>query len=210
MPVFRSGDKTPDWCELESFRFISLEQDQTEVIPRTAGAEEIIVCAGLVAASSGDASCELTEGQKMDPQSDADGFTIRAIAGPALVFHAAGRWKSVTSSGIFPVTKGDPPTFDTPHDYEKSTTFDNHYHDCDEYWIFFQGRCRAVSEGRFYDVEPGDCVATGMGRHHDVQCVHGDTPVKAVWFEGTLEGAGRVGHLWEPAHGKAEPKTERV
>ncbi|MHB1457154.1 MAG: cupin domain-containing protein [Armatimonadota bacterium] len=211
MPVFKSGEKMPVWCELEHFELIHLKQDETIRIPRKGMKEEIIVCGGIVHAESGDMQSQLTEGQKMDLDSpDAQGYTIKALDGPALVFHAAGRWDSITSSGIFWVSPGAPPASDTPHDYEKTTTFDNHYHDCDEYWIFFQGRCCAVSEGKFYDVAPEDCVATGMGWHHDVQSVSGEELVKAVWFEGTLEGQKRVGHLWEPSHGKAVPQTDRI
>ena len=211
MPVFKSEVKMPDWCELEHFELIHLKQDETVSIPRTGIKEEIIVCAGVVDTVSGDMHNQMAEGQKMDlDSSEAQGYTIKALDGPALVFYAAGRWESITSSGIFWVSQGAPPAFDTPHDYEKTTTFDNHYHDCDEYWIFFQGRCRAVSEGQFYDVAPGDCLATGMGWHHDVQSVSGDELVKAVWFEGTLEGKKREGHLWEPSHGKAIPQIDRI
>ena len=67
-----------------------------------------------------------------------------------------------------------------------------------------------MSEDKFFDVGPGDCVATGMGWHHDVPCVEGGGTLKAVWFEGTLEGQKRVGHLWEPKHGPARPEAERV
>ncbi|MHB0998096.1 MAG: cupin domain-containing protein [Armatimonadota bacterium] len=211
MPVLKSGMKTPDWCELESFKLISLMQNETITIPRTGQKEEIMVCNGMVRAESGDICCQLPEGHKMDLNSpNAQGFIITAINASALIFHASGRWESVTSSGIFFVFNDTPPDIDTPYDYKKTTSFDNHYHDCDEYWIFFQGKCRAVSEGKFYDVGPGDCVATGMGWHHDVQSVTGDELVKAVWFEGTLEGKKRTGHLWEPIHGIAEPRIERI
>lgn len=211
MPVFKSGVKMPDWCELESFELIQLKQNETKSIQRKGTKEEIIVCSGSINAVSGEITSQLAEGQKMDLDSSSmQGFTITAIDAPALVFHAAGRWESITSSGIFWVSPGTPPAFDTPHDYEKTTTFDNHYHDCDEYWIFFQGECRVVSEGKFYDVVPGDCAATGMGWHHDVQSVCGNELVKAVWFEGKLEGQKREGHLWEPSHGKASPHADRI
>jgi mannose-6-phosphate isomerase-like protein (cupin superfamily) len=93
-------------------------------------------------------------------------------------------------------------------DYPKTTHFDSHYHDCDEYWILFQGRGIAVSEGKMYEVREGDCVATGMGHHHDLPRVI--EPMKAVYFETTLEGQKRRGHLWNHTHGPAEPKRGRV
>lgn len=207
MPIVHAGGKMPDWCEMESFQLIPLAKGETISLPRTGLKEEIIVCEGTVQVGED----SLKAGQKLDLDSpDQPGFRLRAIDCNALVFHASGRWESITSSGIFPVFPGDPPAQQTPHDYPKSTTFDNHYHDCDEYWIFFGGRCRAVSEGEFYDVAPGDCVVTGMGWHHDVACLLGDEGARAIWFEGTLEGRMRLGHLWEPVHGEAEPCMDRL
>jgi mannose-6-phosphate isomerase-like protein (cupin superfamily) len=93
-------------------------------------------------------------------------------------------------------------------DYAKETRFDSHYHDCDEYWIVFEGRGVAVSEGRSYEVGPGDCIATGMGHHHDFPQAF--EPVRAVYFETTMEGQKRRGHLWDHTHGLAKPKADRT
>jgi mannose-6-phosphate isomerase-like protein (cupin superfamily) len=122
----------------------------------------------------------------------------------------AGRWGAeVGGSGIFGGSEvADPHDGGDPVDYEKRTGFDNHYHDCDEYWIIFEGRGLAVSEGKPYEVGPGDCVATGMGFHHDLPRVH--EPLRGVFFETTLEGQKRLGHLWDHTHGVAEPKTDRT
>ncbi len=35
-------------------------------------------------------------------------------------------------------------------------------------------------------------------------------PIAGVYFETTLEGHKRLGHLWEHTHGPAEPQPERV
>jgi mannose-6-phosphate isomerase-like protein (cupin superfamily) len=120
-----------------------------------------------------------------------------------------GNWRGETASGLFNVgisdgreDKGD------AVDYPKETSFDCHYHDCDEYWVLFAGRGIAVSENASYEVGPGDCVATGMGFHHDFPIAH--EPVSAVYFETELEGPGRRGHLWNHTHGEAVPQTERV
>ncbi len=66
----------------------------------------------------------------------------------------------------------------------------------------------AVSERKHYEVGPGDCLAIGMGHHHDLPIV--TEPVRAVFFETTLEGQKRRGHLWEHTHGPAEPRADRV
>jgi mannose-6-phosphate isomerase-like protein (cupin superfamily) len=64
------------------------------------------------------------------------------------------------------------------------------------------------SEGKRYEVRPGDCVATGMGHHHDFAEVL--EPVQGVYLETTLEGQQRRGHLWEHTHGPAHPHPGRV
>jgi len=47
-----------------------------------------------------------------------------------------------------------------------------------------------------------------MGWHHDFPRV--DRSVKAVYFETTMQGKKRRGHLWEHTHGPAQPVLERV
>ena len=74
--------------------------------------------------------------------------------------------------------------------------------------VVFEGRGVAVSEGRLYEVGPGDCIATGMGHHHDFPEVF--EPVRAVYFETTMCGQKRRGHLWDHTHGVAKPKADRV
>ena len=128
----------------------------------------------------------------------------------ATLVRFCGRWGAETGgSGIFtmdnspqPEDKGDPVS------YEKWTNFDSHFHDCDEYWVILEGQARAVSEDKTYEMKPGDCLATGMGHHHDMPLVH--EPVQGVYFETTLEGQKRRGHLWDHTHGSAEPQAERV
>ncbi|MCX7012019.1 MAG: hypothetical protein NTW86_05540 [Candidatus Sumerlaeota bacterium] len=213
MPIYRFGKgAAPAWCEMENFELIDLARGESRTLTREEPKEEIIVCRGAVEVDlGGGRTAFLPQGGKLDSnEGGAGGLTIRAAADKTLVFRALGRWRSINGSGLFRVRLGDPPTHDTPYDYVKTTRFDNHYHDCDEYWIFFQGECRVASEGKLYDAGPGDCVATGMGWHHDVVSVKGNEEVLAVYFEGTPEGQKRRGHLWEPKHGKATPQPDRV
>ena len=211
MPVFRSGkSKAPGWCELEDFNILELVAGETRALARAGRREEIIVCRGAVAASTGKATAFLPEGGKLDLNFAAlAGYRLTGLAEKSQLFRAVGRWRSICSSGVFTAQTATPPNFDTPYTYQKTTSFDNHYHDCDEYWIVLEGTATVASEGKLFEVGPGDCVATGLGWHHDVLSV-GQGPFRAVWFEGTLEGRKRVGHLWEPKHGKARPKTDRA
>ena len=64
------------------------------------------------------------------------------------------------------------------------------------------------SEDHRYEVKPGDCIATGMGHHHDIPQVH--EPIEAVYFETTMRGRKRRGHLWDHTHGQAQPDPQRV
>ncbi len=88
-------------------------------------------------------------------------------------------WCRVTSAGVFkiPVTG----------------TFDNHYHDCHEYWLIYKGRALVRSEGVEYQVEPGDIVLTQAGEDHDVVEVYED--LEGFWFEDATPDGGRIGHL---------------
>jgi mannose-6-phosphate isomerase-like protein (cupin superfamily) len=104
-------------------------------------------------------------------------------------------WSSVTSAGIFRVPR--------------EGRFDRHYHDCDEYWLVYKGRAKVFSEGEEFIVGPGDILCTRAGDEHDVLEVYED--LEAFWFEGTLQGQARVGHLHrsaELAKGHVVPGAE--
>lgn len=89
-------------------------------------------------------------------------------------------WCNVTSAGIFWV-----PTVDG--------RFDNHFHDCDEYWLVFQGKAKVKSEGEEFYVQRGDIVCTKTGDDHDVLEVYEE--LQAFWFEDATPEGGRIGHL---------------
>ena len=151
MPVFRSGKgAAPAWRQMENFELIELPRGATRTLTRNEPKEELIVCRGAIAVDlGGGRTVALPQGGKLDSSDPgAEPLTIRSTADNTLVFRAVGRWTKVNASGIFRVRIGNPPKHDTPYDYEKTTTFDNHYHDCDEYWVFFQGECQVASEGK--------------------------------------------------------------
>jgi mannose-6-phosphate isomerase-like protein (cupin superfamily) len=196
MPIFRSGTgQAPVWCELEFFDIARLEANQSFRYQRKGQKEKLIVGEGECVMCVAGAEKHLKTGDQLDIGSNDSAFEVIRTATPVVLVRMAGRWgDEVGGSGLFGV--------------KENHAFDNHYHDCDEYWIIFAGSGLAVSEGKEYQVGPGDCVATGMGWHHDFPIVH--TPVRAVYFETTQEGQKRPGHLWEPEHGPAAPKQERV
>jgi hypothetical protein len=89
-------------------------------------------------------------------------------------------WCSVTSAGVFWVPK-------------EGGRFDCHYHDCDEYWLIFEGRAKVMTEGSVAYVKRGDIVCTKRGDEHDVLEVYED--LVSFWFEDATPEGGRVGHL---------------
>lgn len=210
MPVFRSGDVVPSWCELKFFEIVRLNPGETHVFERREPKEKLIVGAGhCVLQVEGD-EIRAEERTNVDLKTAAGQFEVVNVTEPVTLIRMCGVWDDdVGGSGIFTVAHvDDPEEKGDPISYSKSTSIDNHFHDCDEYWILFEGSGEVVSEQKHYAVSPGDCLAIGMGWHHDFPRV--DAPVKAVYFETTMQGEKRRGHLWEHTHGKAEPKLERV
>lgn len=189
----------PGWCELEHYVIASIEPGATYSWHATHPANKLVVVDG--GGVLGDDALE--RGKPVDvPPGD---YIVTAGTEPTTLVTLGGHWgDDCGGSGLFGAAEseelGDP---GDPVDYPKRTRFDRHYHDCDEYWILVTGRGTASSENVLYEVGPGDCVATRMGHHHDFPLV--DEPVLAVFFETTMQGQKRRGHLWEHTHGPATP-----
>ena len=210
MPLFRDGmAAAPAWCELTSFEIVELPAGATRDFARTAPHERLLVASGSCRVAHGGEETDAMAGAKLELAGSDDHFAVLEVRQPATLVHLRGTWGDETGGwGLFrveeiadPVERGDPVT------YPKRTRIDNHYHDCDEYYIILEGRGTVASEGRHYQVGPGDCVATSMGHHHDFPLV--SEPVTAVFFETTLGGQRRRGHLWNHTHGEAQPQPGR-
>lgn len=196
MPVFRSGrGEAPAWCELGYFEIVNVAAGKGHALEREGKKEKLIVGSGRCNVSVAGDVAEAGEGADLDLKDEHGSFEVVESIQDSVLIRMCGRWGEETGgSGLFTV--------------DGSRVFDNHYHDCDEYWIIFEGSGIAVSEGKEYKVGPGDCVATGMGHHHDFPRFF--EPVRAVYFETTVAGQKRRGHLWEDTHGKAEPRMDRI
>ena len=211
MPLFRDGlGSAPAWCELTSFEVLRLPAGARHDFPRIAPRERLIVASGTCRLACGAEQLDAAAGTRCELRDPEARFAVQATREPTTMVRLCGTWGDETGGwGLFqvaevehPVERGD------PVDYPKRTNMDNHYHDCDEYYIILEGRGTVVSEGRHYEVGPGDCVATRRGDHHGVPLA--PEPVTAVYLETTLRGRRRRGHLWDHTHGPAEPHPERL
>ena len=191
MPVYRReslGDKLP-WIEIDDFETFVLD-------PRTPGGraiqpsgaqERIIVLSGEVISESSVGRVTLRRNDWITiPE---DGATLLAVRTTAEVMRIAGHWSETTILTMFQV--------------RPDKELELHYHDGDEYWIFFRGRGRGTSEGVEYELGPGDMIATGMGYEHGMPATN--ELVEAVAFETALYGPKRRGHLHREEHGVPVP-----
>lgn len=211
MPVFRSGEGlAPAWCEMERFETVRLKEGGTRVFERAGRKEKLVLSKGRCAIAWAGQWVVADGFAKVDLFGEEGRFEATAVSDGVELTRLCGRWVDrVGGSGLFAVVTAEGPSgVGSPVAYARNTVFDNHYHDCDEYWVIIEGRGTVMSEGRAYAVGPGDCVATGMGHHHDFPRV--SEPVRGVYFETTMEGRNRPGHLWTQRDGEAEPVAERV
>jgi mannose-6-phosphate isomerase-like protein (cupin superfamily) len=212
VPVFQSGPgRAPSWSELEFFEIVRLASGEAHEFKRIGAKEKLIVGAGAcrIAVDAGRGE-PAEEGANLDLGVATGSFRVAEIRQATTLIRMCGRWDDdLGGSGLFPgVMVADPHDGGDVVDYPKQTNFDRHFHDCDEHWIVFEGSGEVITEGKRFSVAPGDCIATGMGHHHDMPIVH--DPIRAVFFETTMEGQKRRGHLWDHKHGAAEPRPERI
>jgi len=211
MPVFKSSHGlAPFWCEMEYFEILRLRVGTAHAFARTGRKERLIVGQGACTLRVDREMHQLCEGSAVDLPDEAKSVRVSNVMTKSVLIRVSGHWGDETGScGVFTLfSSPHPSNSGDPTNYPRNTEFDNHYHDFDEYWIIFAGRGEVVTEGRRYEVRAGDCVATGKGHHHDFPWV--SETVRGVWFETTLQGARRLGHLWEHTHGIARPEMRRI
>jgi mannose-6-phosphate isomerase-like protein (cupin superfamily) len=190
----------PDWSDVKSFSLHDFGPERPISINVTHERARLLVTSGGCQVRQGNRSQVLREGQfvAVDP-----GEAVLVAGGPAQAVVFEGRWgDELGGCGVFraenvaaPADRGDLVT------YPKLTIIDAHYHDCQEFWVLLEGAAGVVVSGQHFEMSPGDCLPIPMGAMHDMP----DAPqsVKAVYFETTLRGRKRTGHLWQHTHGPA-------
>ncbi|TCU31331.1 cupin domain-containing protein [Rhizobium azibense] len=209
MSVFRSGEQPPKWCTLRAFELVELS-GLPRPVPITAEKQRLLVTRGACRLTSGKGAQVLSGGQFWDLDEANGPFMVDAGDGAAQILILYGRWgNELGGCGLFRLTPDTPLEEEgDPVSYPKSTKFDSHYHDCDEYWVILEGAGTVVVGSRSFEVKVGDCIAIGMGHHHDLPQIWAN--VKGAYFETTLEGKKRFGHLWKHTHGPADVRPERI
>ncbi len=195
---------------MEYFEIVRLRKGETRAFPGVGIREKLFVGRGSCVVTMGDRQVAALEGDVVDlATSDGCSRIVRASIDTTLI-RLCGRWgESIGSSGVFSLGNSEHPVNEGDRvEYPRTTHFDNHYHDCDEYWVIFEGRVIAVSEQKLYILGPGDCLVTGMGHHHDLLQVI--ESLRGVYFETTFEGQRRSGHLWNHRDGEAHPRMNRI
>jgi mannose-6-phosphate isomerase-like protein (cupin superfamily) len=209
LPVFRQGEPPPAWCELEAFAIVDSPPGAVSHERRRGMRERVLVTRGSAQLQTPAGSQVLRDGQFVDLQGF-DAWQTTAGARGAEIVRLSGHWGTeLGGCGIF--SAANDPNWKNAGDavtYAKFTSIDSHYHDCDEFWIILEGAGTVVVGDRHLKVVAGDCVPIGMGHHHDLPVV--TSPIRAVYFETTLTGEKRVGHLWNHTHGPARPMPGRI
>ncbi len=211
MPVFKSGrGLAPAWCEMQYFEIVKLSHGTSHSFERIGKKEKLFVGEGRCRLVVAGQTMTANEGDVFELNTSREEIQVLETFADTTLIHLAGRWGEETGGcGVFTLDNSNhPQNLGDVVDYPRTTNFDNHYHDCDEYWIIFAGKGLAVSEGQFYEIGAGDCLATGMGHHHDFPRVF--ETIRGVYFETTLEGQKRLGHLWNHTHGPAQPRQDRI
>jgi mannose-6-phosphate isomerase-like protein (cupin superfamily) len=200
--IVQEAQEFPDWCELRAFAMLR-PGDGPATVLMSRSSERVLAVKGSVNVNQGVRGIVLAQGQFLDLDVQSGPASVTAVSSGAEAMHLSGTWGlRLGGCGVFTATDVATPTDrGDPVPYPKTTNIDSHYHDCDEYWIMLEGRATVVVAGEAAEVGPGDCLCIGTGRHHDMP--HAPEAVRAVYFETSLTGAMRLGHLWNHTHGKA-------
>ena len=210
MGIFRSGDEPPAWCELRHFTIDRPARGAPVEYERLWQRERLLVTRGRCNAIWAGGAMVLRAGQFLDMAGELAGWTVTAITDDVELLRLAGQWgEEIAGCGLWSLQNEDGAAHvGDAVAYPKRTRIDPHYHDYDEYWLILEGAATVVVSGQSARVAAGDCVPIGMGHHHDMPEVEG--VMRGAFFETTLEGQKRLGHLWNHTHGPAEPRPERV
>jgi mannose-6-phosphate isomerase-like protein (cupin superfamily) len=211
MGLVKPKEAMPVWGALRRFSRHIVAHGKPLVLPAQESEARLLSLSGFCLVSNGSMKTIIRPYQFLDLPKGRRGFEASALdpAGADVMLFEGSWAEEVGGCGVFEYSNDTPKRNESdPVDYPKSTTFDSHYHDFDEYFLILEGEGICVIGTHSFDVGPGDCVAIGMGHHHDIPVIR--KPIRSAYFHGPLEGQRRPGHLWTYKNGPALPQRERV
>jgi len=204
MPVFRGGlYQAPQGCEVDFFFIFELTGCGFKRFCTSAVKEKLFIGNGNGMLQMGGQEYPYQQGDIFNLENTGEKIIVDTSVDSVLI-RVGGHWSDPSGDcGVFELDNSEKSeNIGDPVDYPRTTNFDNHYHDCDEYWIIFKGDALAVSENKFYHLRKGDCLFTAQGSHHDLPQIF--EKIHGVYLETSLKGLKRKGHLWSRTHGPAE------
>ncbi len=82
--------------------------------------------------------------------------------------------------------------------------FDRHFHDSNEYWLFYEGKGKVTVGNEPYYVQGGDVVCTPAGSAHDIVEIYEE--LEGFYLEEPLRDGGTIGHRHEvPSDAQGHP-----
>jgi len=209
MPLLKiSENKFPDWSEVKRITQLSIDSHGNTEITKSFPKYAIFVISGECSIRTNGYEKIFLENDSLI--SDKKNISIKTTMQKTELVMIEGNWSDeIGGSAVFKMSKHSTPrNIGDPVDYSRTNDFDNHYHDFDEYWIILKGSGLAVSEGVKYKFSGGDIIATRMGDHHDLPEVYDD--IHGIYFETSLRGQKRLGHLWNHNHGEPDFSLREV
>ncbi|MDO8549359.1 MAG: hypothetical protein Q7S39_04285 [Ignavibacteria bacterium] len=204
MPLLKcSVDSLPEWSELDFIEILEIEKGEVKSLKQKSPKENFFIGEGLSEIFLDGKNLKVKKEDYFELNDQGSEIRFNAEE-DCTIIHVSGNWSDETGScGVFTMNNSEnPKNIGDPVHYNRTTEFDNHFHDCDEYWIIFKGSGLAVSEGKKYELKPGYFLATKMGDHHDLPNVYEE--IHGIWFETSLKGKKREGHLWNHTHGEPD------
>lgn len=209
MPLLKiSENKFPVWSEVKSITQLLLEPNSKNEITKSFPKYALFVISGECTIRTNGYEKIFSENDSLC--SDKMNISINTTNHFTEIVMIEGNWNDeIGGSAVFKMSKHSVPrNIGDPVDYNRTNDFDNHYHDFDEYWIILKGSGLAVSEGVKFKFSAGDIIATRIGDHHDLPEVYEE--IHGIYFETSLKGQKRIGHLWNHTHGVPDHSVKEV
>lgn len=210
MPVVKNYTELPDWAEVKFYEIINLKPNFSSDVLKKCDNEIVFIVSGTCIIYYNTGKKYLKAGGYYEFNNETKNYSIQTGNEYCSTVRIAGSWSNECGAkGVFVIDNSSMPKNigdATDHDKIRKTDFDNHFHDCDEYWIIVNGSGKIATEGKIFEIESGNCVVTKAGMHHDFIDIY--ETVHGVYFETSLKGLKREGHLWNHTHSKGTAENE--